>query len=214
MRVIRKVAFYFAIFCGVGLVGIIIGLTYVDRVTKPYRFSTVESVPPKRVAIVFGALIYSRTEPSPILKDRVDMAVALYKAGKVQKVLMSGDNRSADYNEVYAMQQYALKQGMTDKDIVLDYAGLSTYDTCYRAHAIFGLSEAILVTQEYHMPRAIYSCRHLGVAAVGVEIPDWEKYPDLKIPNLQREELATFKMLWDIHVSHPKPILGKFEGIQ
>lgn len=214
MKQIRKLALFIAVASFLSLLAFVYGISHVDTTTKPYRYSTVEAVPHNRVAVVFGALIASRGEPSPILKDRVDMAVALYKAGKVEKVLMSGDNRVADYNEVYAMQQYGMKQGLPEKDIVLDYAGLSTYDTCYRAKAIFGLTEATLVTQRYHMPRAIYTCRSLGINAVGVEIPDWEKYPDLKFPNLQREELATFKMLWNVDVSHPKPILGKFEGIQ
>jgi len=215
MRRSRKLFFTLLAVLITALVGLLISIQYVNSSTRTYRYSDINSVPAHRVALVFGALISSRGEPSPILKDRIQTAVDLYKAGKVQKILMSGDNRTADYNEVYAMQQYALSQGVPDADITLDYAGLSTYDSCYRAHDIFGLDDAILVTQRYHLPRALYACRHLGIDAVGVEIPDWERYPDIKDANMLREELATVKMLWDIHILHPGPaISGKFEGIK
>jgi len=106
--------------------------------------------------------------PTPALADRVWTAAALYKAGKVRKLLMSGDNRFINYNEPETMRQYALAQGVPDEDIVLDYAGRRTYDTCYRAEHIFGVQDAILVTQWFHLDRALYTCGKLGIDAVGV----------------------------------------------
>ena len=101
---------------------------------------------------------------SAILYDRVAAAADLYRAGIVQKLLLSGDNRTFDYNEPGARRRTALTLGVADADITLDYAGRSTYDTCYRAHAIFGLNEAILVTQRFHLSRAITLCDALGPA--------------------------------------------------
>jgi len=112
-----------------------------------------ESVPADRVAIVFGAGLQRDGTPSAVLRDRVATAASLYFEGKVQKLLMSGDNRFLDYNEPGSMKAYAISLGVPGEDIVLDYAGRRTYDTCYRAREIFGLDEAILVTQTYHLPR-------------------------------------------------------------
>ena len=103
------------------------------------RVYTADTVPTERVAIVFGAGLTREGQPTLILKDRVRTAAQLYLSGKVQKLLMSGDNRFVNYNEPEAMRQYALSLGVPDNAIVLDYAGRRTYDTCYRAKAIFGL---------------------------------------------------------------------------
>src|SRR5512140_1444914 len=132
------------------------------------RTYPVDKVPPARVAIVFGAGLTRMGGPSAVLSDRVEKAAELYKAGKVSKLLMSGDNRFVDYNEPAAMKSYALKLGIPEKDIVLDFAGRRTYDTCYRAKTIFGVEETILVTQSFHMPRALFTCSSLGLVANGV----------------------------------------------
>ena len=111
------------------------------------RVYTVESAPVHRAAIVFGAGLWRDGSPTPVLRDRVATAAQLYFAGKVEKLLMSGDNSYVEHNEPGAMRGYALELGVPDEAIVLDYAGRRTYDTCYRAKAIFGLQEAVLVTQ-------------------------------------------------------------------
>ncbi len=126
-------------------------------------------VPTRRIAIVFGAGLWRNGTATPVLQDRVQTAANLYFAGKVEKLLMSGDNRFVEYNEPAVMREVALSLGVPNEAIVLDYAGRRTYDTCYRAKAIFGVSEAILVTQSFHLPRAIYECNALGVASVGVD---------------------------------------------
>jgi len=177
---------------------------------KVYAASEIQT---RRVAIVFGAGLWRDGSPTPILIDRVTAAANLFFAGKVEKLLMSGDNRFVDYNEPEAMRQLALSLGVPDDAVVLDYAGRRTYDTCYRAQAIFGVTEAILVTQAFHMPRAIYLCNHLGVDSLGVE-SDLRLYrkSSMLTWNL-RELLATTAALWDVNISHPVPVLGKPEPI-
>ncbi len=170
-------------------------------------------VPARRVTIVFGAGLTRDGRPTRVLRDRVETAVKLYFAGKTEILLMSGDNRFVDYNEPQAMKEYALHLGVPAEDIVLDYAGRRTYDTCYRAAAIFRVEEAILVTQNFHLPRAIYTCNHLGVDAVGVAA---ENHYFLKRSRLYwnlRELAATPVALWEIHVTRPLPVLGDPEPI-
>jgi len=177
------------------------------------RTYTIQDAPSKPVAIVFGAGIWYDGSPTPILRDRVASAAALYHAGKVTKILMSGDNSRVDYNEPGAMKDFAMQLGVPEDDIVLDYAGRRTYDTCYRAGEIFGLQEVILVTQGFHLPRTIYTCNALGTSAVGVDA-DIRTYRrrSLLYWNL-REFPATAIALWQVHVSHPEPVLGNPEPI-
>jgi len=172
-----------------------------------------QDAPAKKVAIVFGAGLWRDGRPTPVLRDRVAAASELYFSGKVEKLLMSGDNSYIYYNEPGAMRSYALELGVPDEAIVLDYAGRRTYDTCYRARDIFGVDEAILVTQNFHLPRALYVCNRLGVSAVGVKA-------DRRIYNPRslffwhlREIPATLVALWEVHVSRPAPILGDPEPI-
>ena len=173
------------------------------------RVYTVAGVPSRRAAIVFGAGLWWDGSPTPILRDRVATAAELYFSGKVEKLLLSGDNRFLNYNEPGAMREYALQLGVPDEAIVLDYAGRRTYDTCYRAKAIFGLSEAILVTQRFHLPRTLYTCNALGLDAVGVAA-DRQIYRRISMLywNL-RELLANAAALWDVHIKHPLPVLGE-----
>lgn len=171
------------------------------------------NVPPAPVAIVFGAGLWRDGTPTPVLRDRIATAAELYLTGKVQKILMSGDNSRIDYNEPAAMRQYAISLGVPEGAIELDYAGRRTYDTCYRARAIFGVQEAVLITQRFHLPRALYTCNALGIRAVGVA-SDRQVYrrSSLLIWNL-RELPATLTALLQVHLTHPVPILGKPEPI-
>lgn len=166
----------------------------------------IETVSPAPVAIVFGAGIRSDGRLSPMLRDRMDAAIALYEAGKVRKLLVSGDNRFVDYNEPGRMYDYAVAAGVPPEDVVRDYAGRRTYDTCYRASHIFGVSEAILVTQRFHLPRALFTCRNLGVDAAGFSADAriyWSN-PYYRA----RDALATLRAWWDVKILRPLPVLG------
>ena len=176
------------------------------------RTYTEGDAPARRVAIVFGAGLLRDGTPTAVLRDRVEQAANLYFAGKVEKLLMSGDNRFIDYNEPESMRRYAVQLGVPDAAIVLDYAGRRTYDTCYRAKAIFGVSQAILVTQQFHLPRAIFLCNMLGVDGVGVDA-------DLRTYGLAsqlwwnaRELPASLSAFVDVIV-RPLPVLGQPEPI-
>lgn len=174
---------------------------------------TVAEVPQAPVAIVFGASLNHDGTPGAVLRDRVHTAADLYFAGKVEKLLLSGDNRTMDYNEPAAMQEYALELGIPADDIVLDYAGLRTYDTCYRAGAIFGVRDAILVTQAYHLPRALVTCRGLGIDSSGV-IADRREYNPASFTRWRiREVPATLVAFLDVFLIRPLPILGNPEPI-
>jgi SanA protein len=194
-----------------GLFGLLLPRFILLLYAQPRTFSAAD-VPARRVAIVFGAGI-KNGQPSPVLRDRVQTAANLYFSGKVEKLLMSGDNRFVDYNEPEAMRQYALTLGVPDADIVLDYAGRRTYDTCYRARDIFQLDSVILVTQAFHLPRAIYLCNMLGVDGVGVPA-DLQYYRKISraIWNF-RETLATLGAISDILYEKPVPVLGEPEPI-
>jgi len=133
------------------------------------RVFTATDVPEAPVALVFGAGLRGANQvPSPMLAERIDAAVALYQAGKVKALLVSGDNSDRTHDETRAMRRYAIAKGVPSRHVVADYAGLSTYDSIYRAHAIFGVERAILVTQRFHLPRAVFIARSLGLDAFGV----------------------------------------------
>lgn len=177
------------------------------------RIYSLENAPQARVAIVFGAGLYRDGTPTPVLRDRVKTAADLYFQNKVEKILMSGDNRFEDYDEPTAMMEYAMSLGVPENVIVRDYAGRRTYDTCYRANAIFGLEKALLVTQEFHLPRALYLCDHLGVESEGVSANRRYYLKSSRFFWKTRELFATLTALWDVHIARPLPVLGEFEPI-
>ena len=173
----------------------------------------VENAPKGRVAIVFGAGLQRDGTPSPVLRDRVETAADLFFAGKVEKILMSGDNRFLDYNEPGSMKNYALRLGVPEEAIVLDYAGRRTYDTCYRAKEIFGIKDPLLVTQSFHLSRALFTCESLGLNAVGVVADRREYMRSSKVSWEARELPAALVAMWDVWVTHPEPVLGEKEPI-
>lgn len=167
---------------------------------------TPSTVPADRVAIVFGAAVYENGRLSSVLRDRMETAVVLYQDGKVQKILVSGDNRFAEYDEPGAMMDYAIERGVHPDDIQPDYGGRRTYDTCYRAREIFQLDSAVLVTQRFHLPRALFTCQRLGIEAVGVAA-DLQPYRAARWYEI-RETVATAVALWDTIRQQPAPVLG------
>lgn len=118
--------------------------------------------------LVLGAGIWNN-EPSPMLKDRLDVAIELYNNKKASKIIMSGDHTKENYDEVNAMKKYAIDKGVKSEDIFMDHAGISTYDSIYRAKNIFAADKIIIVTQKYHLYRSLYIAECLGIEAFGVE---------------------------------------------
>ncbi len=166
-------------------------------------YDSLASVPSAPVAIVFGAGLQSNGDPSPLLAHRLDAAVALYKSGKVQTLLMSGDNRSRNYDEPGAMRRYAVARGVPASRITVDRYGLRTYDSAYRARNVFGITRALVVTQGYHMPRALYLANMLGIDADGY-VAGHSSYVDQDYYEA-REAVALVETWYEVHVLKPPP---------
>ncbi len=204
-RKYRKGCFLFVL-----LVIVMMSLPWLWRTVVKLVYSrqiyTVETAPPQRVAVVFGAAVYG-DRLSAVLKDRVETAVSLYEAGLVDKIIMSGDNQTLEYDEPSAMMTYAISQGVSEADIQPDFGGRRTYDTCYRAKHIFQAEEVILVTQEFHLPRALFTCQMLGLNSIGVAA-DLQPYRGARWYEL-RETGATMMALRDVIQQAPSPVLGE-----
>jgi vancomycin permeability regulator SanA len=194
----------------VGILAATVPSFYVRHATAGLRYG-VADVPRTPVAIVLGAGI-NGDAPSPFLQQRLDLAVELFRAGRVSGLLMSGDHGRADHDEVAVMTAYAVAHGVPAAVIGQDHAGFDTYDSCYRAKAIFGVRRAIVVTQDFHLPRAVYLCRRLGIEAYGVGIDSAVTHPADTRKYAARERLSTAKALWQALVTHPEPhFLGPHE---
>lgn len=131
-----------------------------------------DEVPSHPVAIVLGARTYPDGRPSPMLNDRVRMGVALYHANKVERLLMTGDNSAAAHHEVDVMRDLAIELGVPAEAIIVDPEGYRTYASCYRAVHTYAIEAAIVVTQAYHLDRALLLCDSMGIDAVGVAADD------------------------------------------
>lgn len=162
-------------------------------------------VPKGQVAVVFGAAVYGNGRLSSVLRDRMDTAIALYHAGKVNHIIVSGDNRTVEYDEPGSMMDYAINQGVDPDHITTDPAGHRTYDTCYRAGHVYDVKTAVLVTQQFHLPRALMTCEGLGIDAVGA-VADLRPYRSAGWYEV-RETGATLVALWDVVRREPPPLL-------
>jgi SanA protein len=208
------VALVLAVVGALAAIGGLLGLRqWVERRTAARVYDSPDAVEPRPVALVLGAGLWPDGSLTPILADRVATAVEIYQAGKVEKLLCSGDNRFVDYNEPQAMKDYAVRLGVPEADIVLDYAGRRTYDSCFRARAIFGVERVVVVTQRFHTARALYTCEGLGLDAVAVTA-DRRVYSAERVVWMTREYLALLLAWWDVNVRHPVPVLGEREPIE
>lgn len=195
---------------GCAVIGVVAGTAAYAKVTaRPHTF-TVQSVPKAPVALVLGAQIYPDGTPSPYLKGRLDTAKRLYDAGKVRAILVSGDNGENHYNEPDGMRNYLIRRGVPAARIVADYAGFDTYDSCVRAKRIFGVEQLIVVTQGYHLPRAITTCRLTGIDADGVGDYTRKNGVTWRYGTI-RELGANVKMVVDV-ATRRTPTLGREES--
>jgi SanA protein len=213
----RVVGTLVLVLIGLGLLAILAPFVlraWVSGRTQDRIYPGVDAVPwlgsqeasPWPAAIVFGAGYWPSGRLSDALADRMETAIALYESGKVNRLFLTGDNRFADYNEPAMMAAYAEGRGVPREALVLDYAGRRTYDSCYRARDIFGLERAVLVTQAFHLPRALYTCDCLGLDVVGV-VADRHQYVYGNWYGL-REVLALTRAWFDVNLFRPSPVLG------
>ncbi|MDO4412360.1 vancomycin high temperature exclusion protein [Cutibacterium sp.] len=195
-----------ALLCGVVLI-VLLGPWALAGALSYGRIHDVDSAPDRDVTIVLGAQVLPSGQPSAYLRGRLDVAANLYRTGKTKVILVSGDNREIHYNEPKAMKRYLIRRGVPAGRIVEDPAGLDTYDTCVRARRIFGVDQAIMVTQDYHEIRTVATCRMTGLDATGS--PDRSQHRDeVWWKGWIREFGARGKMVMDV-VSQRDPILGK-----
>ncbi|WP_433209778.1 SanA/YdcF family protein [Dactylosporangium sp. CS-047395] len=194
----RRRALWRLAIAAVVLAAIVLTPTVWVRASSSGRMVTVEQAPVADVAIVFGAEVApGGQDPMPFLRNRLDKAAALVTAGKVKALLISGDAHSGSGNEVRVMSDYLARHGVEPSRVVLDPYGLDTYDTCRRAHDVYGVHRALLVSQDLHLYRAVTLCRRVGVDAWGVPsgcggcrtVTIWK--------NQARDVAAAWKAAWD-----------------
>ncbi len=167
----------------------ILSTHYADRIHSPEEARTMPT------AIVFGAGLRRDGQPTMVLADRVSTAVSLYEQGKVKTLLMSGSSKASGYDEAAAMLELAEQLGVPQEDILIDSEGDRTYLTCARAKNIYGVDRALLVTQRYHLPRALILCDALSIESEGIAA-DLRPYSAQAIWSA-REIGATFRALWE-----------------
>jgi len=168
---------------------------------SPYLFVSDTDLPHVEVAIVLGASVEGN-EPSPILAARANAAIQLFNDGKVSKILVTGDNATTDYDEVNPVQHYLLAAGIPPQDIFLDHAGFDTYSSMYRAKEVFDATSVVVVTQDFHLPRAVFTARALGLDAYGYDAGTGSVW------DYAREIPASAKALWDIATRRVPEYLG------
>ena len=161
--------------------------------------------------MVLGCQVKEGGEPSHMLRDRLQRGVETYQYGASEKLLMSGDHGRTDYNEVETMKQYAIDEGIESENIFMDHAGFSTYESIYRAKEVFGVEKMVIITQEYHLYRALYIAEQLGIEAYGVA-SDYHTYVGQSMRDL-REVLARAKDFVTTIVKPEPTYLGDFIDI-
>jgi vancomycin permeability regulator SanA len=160
-----------------------------------------------RAAVVFGAGLVGE-RPSPLLRERIDAAIELLELDRVDLLVMSGDNSTEYYDEPTVMRSYAIDQGAPPHQVAPDYAGRRTWDSCMRARDIFGIDEAVVVTNAFHVDRATVSCRAAGIDAMGLSVDDSGHALGNRLKWRARELAATGRGLLDAWVLKPEPAVG------
>ncbi len=186
-----------------------VGWVRVTASGHTYGEDDLARVPTTPVALVLGAQVYPSGTPSPFLAGRLDLAKRLFDAGLVRVILVSGDNGAREYNEPDAMRRHLVDAGVPADRVVADYAGFDTYDSCSRAQRIFGVDRLTVVTQDYHLPRAVATCRALGLDAVGVGDASFRGTRAWRRGTF-RDQVACVKTVVDV-VSRRDPVLGARE---
>jgi vancomycin permeability regulator SanA len=179
---------------------------YVRTLARGHLYR-IDDVPPAPVGLVLGALVYPDGTPCSFLRARLDLGRELYERGKVGMLLLSGDHASSTYDEPSAMRNYLLQQGVAESALVTDPAGFDTYDSCVRARDVYGVTSAIMITQTYHLPRAVGTARAVGLDAVGVGDDTVRSRRRPWIKGVLRDQLACVKTVADLG-THRQPTVS------
>ena len=202
MRLVLRLVVYLL---AAGMLLCAVLLAYIAFETRGYIYANTAVVPHAEVAIVLGASVTSEGQLSPILKERADKAFELYQKGLVNKLLVTGDNSTLSHDEVDPVAKYLVALGARPQDVFLDHAGFDTYSSMYRAKELFGVTSATVVSQSFHLPRAIYIARRVGIDAYGAEADPG----GVSLFNYLREIPATLKAMWDVAFNRQPKYLGK-----
>lgn len=197
-----KIVLYLSV---AGLISVLSVNYHITSSTKKYIHYSLKKFPKNDVGIIFGAGI-NGNQPSKYLKDRLDAGILLYKAKRINKILLSGDNGREEYDELTVMKNYCYQHGVDTTKIFIDYAGFDTYSTMYRAKHIFKIKKATLISQEYHLNRALYIGRNLGIKSAGYSANkgEYSGYNYVKF----REYLSRFKSFFDVFRNREPKFLG------
>jgi vancomycin permeability regulator SanA len=201
-------AAWLAMAAAVALPMVVIAPHMIVRVaTIARRRSVIGQVSPAPVAIVLGAGLRDDGSLMPILTRRMQAGVALYQAGIVERLLLSGDGVSRpEYDEVQAMASYAVAHGVNPQAVLCDTMGVSTYESCRRAYTIFGTRRAVIVTDGFHLPRAMYTAQRLGIEASGLRYETLACYPTYAVLwYVLRETAAIWKAMWQLEIAPAPP---------
>jgi SanA protein len=201
-----KLLRYSIIICIVTVIFILIINLIVFWKSDKYIYTNVKEVPECYTAIVLGAFVSKSGYLSDILQDRVDMAIELYKNKKIKRFLLSGDHGRVEYDEVNSMKKYLTDNGIDTQDIFLDHAGFDTYNSMVRANRIFQVKDAIVVSQGFHLPRAIYIARSKGIKAYGIEA-DKRQYVSINKSRF-REVIANIKAFYEVSINKSPRFMG------
>lgn len=206
LRLIKRLAI-------VGVIGAIAVFLFAKAVNSHLVNSTanqivnsVSEAKPAYTGIVLGSLVFSEERISKTVAFRCDKAIELYKAGKIKRILLSGDHGTKEYDEVNAMKNYLIKNGIPERDIFLDHAGFNTYDTMIRAKKVFEVDNAIIISQGFHLARAVYIANHAGLDVQAIAAPDSPFLNKKYIEN--REILARVKSFAEVAINRDPKFLG------
>ncbi|WP_394356470.1 SanA/YdcF family protein [Spiractinospora alimapuensis] len=200
-----------AVLCVVAVVAGFVPFVWIVSGTADDRYDTADEVPERPVGLVLGAGVRDDGEPSRVLARRLELAAELYFAGSVEVLLVSGDNSVDHYNETDTMRDFLEDEGVPAEHIAADYAGFSTWDSCARAREVFGVDAATVVTQDFHLPRAVRLCQSAGIDTVGVADSAISERTGGTIQGWVREVPAAVSALATM-VLHPEPtFLGDYE---
>jgi vancomycin permeability regulator SanA len=190
---------------GVGVASVSLAVSYVRSMARGHVYS-VDDVPKAPVGIVFGALVYADGTPSEFLRARLDLGRRLLDRGKIGMILVTGDHAAPWHDETAAMQRYLVDHGVPDSRIVVDRFGFDTYDSVVRARDVYGVGKATMITQSYHLPRAVGTARAIGLDAAGVGDDSVRRHRIAWTKGLLRDQLACVKTLYDL-ASERRPTL-------
>ncbi len=204
----KKVFFLMLLFLltgGMAMTGIL--NCHVRHTAAPFIHKDCRGIPPMQTALILGAMVYRQGRLSPVLQDRMSAGLELYRKGLVKKLLLSGDHGSRYYDEVNGMKRFLLARGVRAEDIFLDHAGFRTLDSVIRAQEVFQVRDLVIVTQAYHLPRAVYTARKRGLRAYGY-VADRREYLGIRKYRL-REYFAAVVAFLDLMLGRDPKFLGK-----